>query len=55
MITRWITIIGVLLFTSLPLSAQEGLQINSLFDGRFKKDSRAVEVLIKGKELKNIT
>lgn len=52
MITRWITIIGVLLFTSLPLSAQEGLQINSLFDGRFKKDSRAVEVLIKGKELK---
>lgn len=52
MITRWITIIGVLLFTSLPLSAQEGLQINSLFDGRFKEDSRAVEVLIKGKELK---
>ena len=34
------------------LMAQKGLQVNTLFDGRFKKDHRAVEVLIKGKELK---
>ena len=51
MIQRWIGI-GILSLLALPLMAQKGLQVNTLFDGRFKKDHRAVEVLIKGKELK---
>ena len=51
MIQRWIGI-GILSLLTLPLMAQKGLQVNTLFDGRFKKDHRAVEVLIKGKELK---
>ena len=29
-----------------------GMHVEALFDGRFKQDKRAVEVLIKGKELK---
>ena len=36
----------------LPMSAQKGMHVETLFDGRFKYDKRAVEVLIKGKELK---
>lgn len=51
MIQRWIGI-GILSLLALPLMAQKGLQVNTLFDGRFKKDHRAVEVLIEGKELK---
>lgn len=45
---------GILLLLALPLAAQQGMHVEELFDGRFKKDHRAVEVLIKGKELKNI-
>lgn len=51
MMQRWIGI-GILSLLALPLMAQKGLQVNALFDGRFKKDHRAVEVFIKGKELK---
>lgn len=51
MIRRTI-IIGTLLLLTLPMAAQKGMQVEELFDGRFKKDHRAVEVLIKGKELK---
>ena len=42
MIQRWIGI-GILSLLALPLMAQKGLQVNTLFDGRFKKDHRAVE------------
>lgn len=51
MIRRTITI-GMMFLLALPIAAQKGMQIAELFDGRFKKDHRAVEVLIKGKELK---
>lgn len=43
---------GILLLLALPLAAQQGMHVEELFNGRFKKDHRAVEVLIKGKELK---
>ena len=43
---------GILLLLALPLAAQQGMHVEELFDGRFKKDHRAVEVLIKGTELK---
>lgn len=36
MIQRWIGI-GILSLLALPLMAQKGLQVNTLFDGRFKK------------------
>lgn len=36
MIQRWIGI-GILSLLTLPLMAQKGLQVNTLFDGRFKK------------------
>ena len=32
--------------------AQKGMHVDALFESRFKHDKRAVEVLIKGKELK---
>jgi hypothetical protein len=51
MIRRWI-IIWMTLLIALPLWAQKGMHVESLFGGRFKQDKRAVEVLIKGKELK---
>lgn len=53
MIRRWI-ILGITMLAVLPLWAQKGMHVEALFDGRFKQDKRAVEVLIKGKELKNI-
>ena len=51
MIRRWI-ILGITMLAVLPLWAQKGMHVEALFDGRFKQDKRAVEVLIKGKELK---
>lgn len=51
MIRRCI-ILGISLLVLLPLWAQKGMNVESLFDGRFKQDRRAVEVLIKGKDLK---
>lgn len=53
MIRRWI-ILGITMLAVLPLWAQKGMHVEALFDSRFKQDKRAVEVLIKGKELKNI-
>lgn len=50
-IRRWI-ILGIIMLAVLPLWAQKGMHVEALFDGRFKQDKRAVEVLIKGKELK---
>lgn len=49
---RQTIIIGIISLLALPMTAQKGMQVAELFDGRFKKDNRAVEVLIKGKELK---
>ncbi len=49
---RRLIILGVMMLVMLPLSAQKGMHVEALFDGRFKQDKRAVEVLIKGKELK---
>ena len=51
MIRRWI-ILGITMLAVLPLWAQKGMHVEALFDSRFKQDKRAVEVLIKGKELK---
>mgnify|MGYP006969151251 FL=1 len=54
MIRRWI-ILGITMLAVLPLWAQKGMHVEALFDSRFKQDKRAVEVLIKGKELKKIS
>ena len=51
MIRRCI-ILGISFLVLLPLWAQKGMNVESLFDGRFKQDRRAIEVLIKGKDLK---
>lgn len=49
---RRLIILGITMLAVLPISAQKGMHVETLFDGRFKHDKRAVEVLIKGKELK---
>lgn len=43
----WMCLLAVL-----PVFAQKGMHVEDLFGGRFKHDRRAVEVLIKGRELK---
>lgn len=49
---RRLIILGISMLAVLYVSAQNGMHVETLFDGRFKHDNRAVEVLIKGKELK---
>lgn len=49
---RQLIILGITMLVMLPLRAQKGMHVEALFGGRFKQDKRAVEVLIKGKELK---
>ena len=49
---RRLIILGITMLAVLSISAQKGMHVEALFDGRFKQDKRAVEVLIKGKELK---
>ena len=49
---RRLIILGITMLAVLPMPAQKGMHVETLFDGRFKHDKRAVEVLIKGKELK---
>ena len=44
-------VIVFLLLQSLGAWAQEGLQVASLFDGRYKKNHNAIEVLVKGDKL----
>ena len=46
-------IISCVLVT-LPALAQSGLHINSLFDGRFKKDPNATELIVTGAGAKDI-
>lgn len=43
----WMCLLAVL-----PVFAQKGMHVEDLFGGRFKHDRQAVEVLIKGRELK---
>ncbi len=48
--------IYLLLFLILCISdgfAQEGMHINQLFDGRYKKEKNATEVLVKGRKLES--
>lgn len=51
MIRRWI-ILWMCLLAVLPVCAQKGMHVEDLFGSRFKYDKQAVEVLIKGRELK---
>ena len=41
-------IIAVMALATLPVLAQSGLHINSLFDGRFKKNPYAAEYIVTG-------
>lgn len=51
MMRRVILLVIVAALTVPELKAQEGLSISRLFDGRYKKETNAVEVLVKGKKL----
>lgn len=44
----------MVLMVSLAAMAQSGLQINALFDGRFRKSPKAVEIVVTGKEANTI-
>ena len=44
----------MVLMVSLSAMAQNGLQINALFDGRFRKSPKAVEIVVTGKEANTI-
>ena len=48
---RWV-ILWIIMLSVLSGYAQKGMHVDALFESRFKHDKRAVEVLIKGKELK---
>ena len=48
---RWV-ILWIIILSVLSGYAQKGMDVDALFESRFKHDKRAVEVLIKGKELK---
>lgn len=47
-------IIIISILASLPVLAQSGLNINTLFDGRFKKDTNATELIVTGSSAKDI-
>ena len=47
-------IIITCIVASLPILAQSGLNINSLFDGRFKKDPNATELIVTGSSAREI-
>lgn len=48
-----ITTICMLIAMSFPAVAQKGLNINNLFDGRYRDDSRVTETVIEGGNLKD--
>lgn len=48
---RWV-ILWIIILSVLSGYAQKGMHVDALFESCFKHDKRAVEVLIKGKELK---
>ncbi len=47
-------IILTCLLTSMAAMAQKGLNINSLFDGRFKKSPTATEIIVTGQQAQEI-
>lgn len=47
-------IIIISIVATLPVLAQSGLHINSLFDGRFKKDPYATELIVTGSSAREI-
>ena len=51
---RFSLIIFISILATLPVLAQSGLNINSLFDGRYKKDPNATELIVTGSGAKEI-
>lgn len=51
MMKRIILLIIVTCLAVPKLCAQEGLNVSRLFDGRYKKETNAIEVLVKGSKL----
>lgn len=51
---RFSLIIITCIVAALPALAQSGLNINSLFDGRFKKDPNATELIVSGAGARDI-
>lgn len=49
---RKLMIICILMLVAMKGWAQEGLRINDLFDGSYKRNNNAIEVVIKGDQLK---
>lgn len=50
---RYLTILCLFALTVLPLTAQSGLHINSLFNGQFKENEKVSEVYLKGKQIRD--
>ncbi|WP_034541511.1 DUF6108 family protein [Phocaeicola paurosaccharolyticus] len=48
-----IILLMLLVSLTMGISAQEGLGINQLFGNRYRNNRNAIEVLVKGKELKD--
>ena len=51
---RFTLLITIWIVSSVPVLAQSGLHINSLFDGRFKKDPYATELIVTGAGARDI-
>ena len=49
-----LSLIIICIMATLPIMAQSGLHINSLFDGRFKKDPHATELIVTGAGARDI-
>jgi hypothetical protein len=50
-ILKWAFLLAAWLLVAPPLTAQTGLNVNRLFDGRYRGQKNAIEVLVKGKKL----
>ncbi len=48
---RHLFLLFVALMAALPAVAQTGLNVNALFDGRYRNNKSAVETIIKGEQL----
>jgi len=48
---RHLFLLFVALMAALPAAAQTGLNVNALFDGRYRNNKSAVETIIKGEQL----
>lgn len=49
---RHLVILCIVLMSALGVSAQKGLNINELFDGRYRDNKAATETIIKGETLR---